>query len=167
MCVYLAQTSSTGFVYITKLPPLLSCKCNNWTCNHYSMITDHLITLTPQEKDNLLITVNLSLESKLPRGNLPNALIVFTKPWAAYCEYLLITWRSHLWSVWSPWSSLLLISFEWPQFHCLTGRIQHQIEADSGIPPSIFVYTGLSRSRKDDCLWRLQIGHIPWDSLKF
>lgn len=31
MCVYLAQTSSTGFVYITKLPPLLSCKCNNWT----------------------------------------------------------------------------------------------------------------------------------------
>lgn len=136
--------------------------------NHYSMITDHLITLTPQEKDNLLITVNLSLESKLPEGKPAyNALIVFTKPWAAYCEYLLITWRSHLWSVWSPWSSLLLISFEWPQFHCLTGRIQHQIEADSGIPPSIFVYTGLYRSRKDDCLWRLQIGHIPWDSLKF
>lgn len=45
------------------------------------MITDHLITLTPQEKDNLLITVNLSLESKLPEGKPAyNALIVFTKP---------------------------------------------------------------------------------------
>lgn len=44
------------------------------------MITDHFIIFTPQEKDNLLITVNLSLESELPEGKPAYALIVYVLP---------------------------------------------------------------------------------------
>lgn len=44
------------------------------------MITDHFIIFTPQEKDNLLITVNLSLESELPEGKPAYALIVYALP---------------------------------------------------------------------------------------
>lgn len=117
----------------------MSCKCNNWTI--ITMITDHFIIFTPQEKDNLLITVNLSLESKLPEGKPAYALIVYASPmlwlsmpyqtlssilWLSLYHLvkpLLIHFTQYSWSVWSPWSGLLLISFEWPQFHCLAGRI--------------------------------------------
>lgn len=153
----------------------MSCKCNNWTI--ITMITDHLIILTPQEKDNLLITVNLSLESELPEGKPACALIVYALPNPGlHTVTISLSFSEAPTNPFYPLFVVSLIPLEWPPIDLLwvasvslSGweNLNTRLRLILAFPPSIFVYTGFSRSCKDDCLWRPQLGHIPWDSLKF